>query len=257
MRHEPFAEADLTRDAFLGGRLTLLQPRVGYRAGIDPVLLAASVPARPGETVLELGCGAAPALCCLGTRVDGPELTGLELQPGYADLARRNLRECGLRGAVHVGDVSDPPAALRARRFDRVLFNPPYFEPGSRSPAPDSGREIALAGPAPLRDWIDTAARRLVPGGTCHAVLRSERLPALLTAAAGRLGSVEVLPLLPRAGRSPRLVLFRGVKGGRAPFRLHAGLILHVGARHDADGDDYSAEVSGILRDGAALNFPA
>jgi tRNA1(Val) A37 N6-methylase TrmN6 len=48
------SENDLTHDAFLGGRIHLWQPRAGYRAGIDPVLLAACVPARSGQNVLEL-----------------------------------------------------------------------------------------------------------------------------------------------------------------------------------------------------------
>ena len=57
---------ETTDNAFLGGRVQLLQPRRGYRAGVDPVLLAAAVAARPGEAVLELGCGVGTALLCLG-----------------------------------------------------------------------------------------------------------------------------------------------------------------------------------------------
>jgi tRNA1Val (adenine37-N6)-methyltransferase len=76
-----FAETELTRDGFLGGRLALLQPRDGYRAGTDPVLLAAFVPAREGESVLDLGCGAGTAALCLAARVPVLELHGLELQP--------------------------------------------------------------------------------------------------------------------------------------------------------------------------------
>lgn len=257
MRHDPFDDSDLTRDAFLGGRVHVLQPRAGYRAGIDPVLLAAAIPATPGETALELGCGAAPALCCLGARVAGLSLAGLELQPGYAALARRNLSENGLFGTILIGDVAQPPADLRAIAADHVLLNPPYFRPGTRSPAPDPGREIALAGPAPLAAWIDTAARRLRPGGTCHVILRAERLPEVLTALDARLGAIEALPLLPRAGAAPRLVLLRARKAGRAAFRLHAGLVLHAGDSHGRDGDDYAPAVSAVLRDSEALEFPA
>src|SRR3546814_8190614 len=47
----------ITEDAFLGGRVKLRQPEVGYRAAIDPVLLAAAVPAVAGERVADLGCG--------------------------------------------------------------------------------------------------------------------------------------------------------------------------------------------------------
>ena len=59
-----FAEDDLTCDAFLGGKLHLWQPRRGrgYRAGVDPVLLAASIEATAGQSVLELGCGVGAAV---------------------------------------------------------------------------------------------------------------------------------------------------------------------------------------------------
>ncbi|MEO0916318.1 MAG: methyltransferase, partial [Pseudomonadota bacterium] len=59
-----------TDNAFLGGRLQVLQPAVGYRAGADPVLLAAAVDAGPGHSVLDVGCGVGTALLCLGTRVN-------------------------------------------------------------------------------------------------------------------------------------------------------------------------------------------
>lgn len=100
---------DTTDNGFLGGRLQLLQPRRGYRAGLDPVLLAASVAARPGQAVLELGCGVGTALLCLGARVPGLSLTGVELQPDYAALARRMRRATGSRPR------STPPIWRRCR----------------------------------------------------------------------------------------------------------------------------------------------
>lgn len=256
MRTEPFAEEALQRSDFLGGRVRLWQPRAGYRAGIDPVLLAACVAAKPGERVLELGCGAGPALCCLGARVPGLRLTGLEIQPAYAALARRNLAENRLTGEVIEGNIAAPPAALRALTVDHVLANPPYFETERRSVAPDAGREMALAGPAPLADWVRLAAKRLRAKGTASFIQRAERLPELLAAMAEGLGSLEVWPLAPREGRAPRLILARGRKGGRAAFRLHAPLVLHSGPAHIEDGEDYTDVIRTVLREGEALNFP-
>ena len=127
-----FAPTELTCDAFLDGRLRLWQPRRGYRAATDPVLLAAFVPARPGERVLELGCGAGTAALCLAARVAGLELHGLELQPAYAELARRNAAENGLRARRCTRATC---AARRPRCgalvFDHVLANPP-FHPAAR-----------------------------------------------------------------------------------------------------------------------------
>ena len=51
----------LTRDALLGGKLHLWQPQKGYRAGVDPVLLAATVPAQAGDSLLDLGIDGLPA----------------------------------------------------------------------------------------------------------------------------------------------------------------------------------------------------
>ena len=256
MRDEPFAADALVKNAFLGGRVQLWQPRDGYRAGIDPVLLAASVPARTGERVLELGCGAGPALCCLGVRVPGLSLTGLEIQPGYAALARRNLAGNGLEGEVIDGDIAAPPEALKSRDFHRVIPNPPYFEEARRSAAPDEGRELALAGPVALSVWVGLAARRLRYRGSVTVIQRVERLPELLGAMQECLGALEVWPLAPRAGRAPRLILARGRKGGRAAFRLHPPLVLHAGAAHIEDGEDYTDVVRAALREGQPLNFP-
>ena len=142
-----FAEDQLSDDKFLCGRLRLLQPVKGYRAATDPVLLAAACPARPGESVLDLGCGAGAAALCLGWRVPDLALAGLEVQPDYADLARRNAKRNGIALEVHEGDITRMPPALR-RDFDHVIANPPYYPPGG-SPSPITGRARAMLASVP------------------------------------------------------------------------------------------------------------
>jgi len=249
-----FADCELSRDAFLGGRLTIHQLKAGFRAAVDAVLLAAAVPARPGERVLELGCGTGVASLCLGARVAGLTLTGLELQPAYAALARRNAAENRLPLEVIEGDVSTPPAALRGRGFEHVICNPPWFRPGAGTAAADAGRETALREAAPLAAWADLAARRLLPGGRLTLIHEAARLPDVLGALDARLGSLVVLPLLPRGGRPATRFLLGARKGGRAAFRLLAPLVLHSGAAH-RDGGDFTPEVEAVLRDAAALTL--
>jgi tRNA1(Val) A37 N6-methylase TrmN6 len=247
----------LTRDAFLGGRLFLWQPRMGYRAGVDPVLLAAAVTARAGQTVLDLGCGAGAAMLCLHARVPGLRLTGLERQADYADLARRNAAEAGADAEIITADLAALPTDLRQRQFDHVIANPPYFNRDAGHVAQDHGRQAGRAEDTPLALWIDTAARRLRARGYLHVIQRADRAPDLLAACiTSGLGSLELLPLSARTGRAAHLILVRARKDGRAPFRLHAPFVLHAGAEHLSDAEDYRPEVSAILREAAPLPWP-
>ena len=185
---------DLTRDAFLGGKIHLYQPVSGYRAGVDPVILAATVPAVSGQTVLDLGCGVGAAALCLGARVPGLRLTGVEVQPEYAELARRNG---GGNFEVICADVADMPLKVRDRLFDHVVVNPPYYDRAASKATALPGRETALGETLPLADWIKIGARRVAPKGYFHLIHRAERLPEIISSLAPRLGSIEVLPIAP------------------------------------------------------------
>lgn len=246
-----FAEAELSDDKFLCGRLRLLQPLKGYRAATDPVLLAAACPADAGQAVLDLGCGAGAAALCLGHRVPGLALAGLELQPAYADLARRNADRNGIAVEVHTGDLGRMPSALR-RDFDHVIANPPYYHAGG-SPSPVTARARAMQVGTPLSDWVAAATRRLRPGGWLTLICGVDGLPAVIAALAPKLGSTAVLPLAAREGRPALRVIVQARKGGRAPFRLLAPFVLHQGPTHDGDRESYTPEANAVLRDGADL----
>lgn len=249
-----FPDETLTHDGFLGGKLTLSQPRAGYRAATDPVLLAAAVPALPGQAVLDLGCGVGTALLCLGQRVPGLDLTGLEVQADYAELARLNAARNDLAADVLTGDIAAPPPVLRGRVFDHVLTNPPWYDPAATDPAAEKGRDRAhRESSAGLADFISFGLRRLRPGGRITIIQRAERLSDLLAVLATGAGDIAVLPLTARAGRPAKRVLVQARKGARAPLRLLSPLVMHQGDRHLADGADFTPEAADILRNGAPL----
>ncbi len=243
----------LSHDAFLCGRLHLWQPVSGYRAATDAVLLAAACLAAPGQSVLDLGCGVGAASLCLAARVSDLQLAGLEVQPAYADLARRNAAENGFAMQVETGDLAAMPRSLR-RDFDHVIANPPYYPKGG-TPSPDAGRAAALqVGEAPLGDWVRTAARRLAPRGWLTLICGADGLPQVLAAMGDKLGSAAVLPLTAREGRPALRIILRARKTGKGAFRLLAPFVIHAGDAHDGDRESYTAAANAVLRGGESLS---
>ncbi|MFM2045672.1 MAG: hypothetical protein RLY86_4248 [Pseudomonadota bacterium] len=241
----------VTEDRLLGGRVRLLQPVDGYRAAIDPVLLAAAVPARAGEQVLDLGCGAGAVTFCLTERVPGVQVTGLEIQSVGVDLARRNadLNHVADRVTILPGDVADLPEILAGRRFDRVMTNPPFWPGGRHTPSARDHRAVSHGeGTADLSLWIGAALRLLEARGTLTLIHAADRLDDILALLAGRFGDVTILPLWPRAGQPARRVIIHARRNSRGPARLLPGLVLH-GA-----GQGYTAAAEAVLRDGQALD---
>lgn len=242
----------LTEDAFLGGRLRLHQPADGYRAAIDPVLLAAAVPALPGESVADLGCGVATAGLCLLARVRGLRVTGLEVQPWLVELARENARLNGWHAKLQVvaGDVAAPPDAMTAAGFDHVMLNPPYLEAGSaRASAHELRRIATVEGTAGLDAWLSCALTLLRPRGSVTVIHRADRLHSLLTLITQSCGDVAVFPLWPRRGEAAKRVLVQGLKGSGGALRILPGLELH-----DAEGC-YTPAAEAVLRDAQGLEL--
>lgn len=244
---------DLTHDDFLGGKIRVWQPRKGYRAGVDPVILAASVPAKPRQSILELGCGVGVASLCLAARVPGLSITGVEMQEDYAALARRNAIENKLPCDIVTADLRSLPVSLRQLRFDHVIMNPPYFDRASGTAAANVGRDLALSGDTPLADWIVVGARRVGPRGYLTLIQRMERLPEVLAALEGRLGAMIVRPIAGRGTKAPELFLLQARQEGRTAFRMAPTLIMHEGSAHLADKESYASAVSDVLRNGAEL----
>jgi tRNA1(Val) A37 N6-methylase TrmN6 len=239
-------------DALLGGRVHLRQPVEGYRVAIDPVLLAAAVPAATNDAVLDMGCGVGAASLCLAARVAGCRITGLEREPALARLAAENAaqNEVAARLSIVTGDLLAPPPALAPGSFTQVMMNPPFLEAAKASPSPLAGKAAAsVEGEATLGDWIAVALAMLRDKGMLTVIHRADRLGDLLAALAGRAGAVTVFPLWPGEGKPAKRILLQAKKGSAAPLALASGLVLH-----QTDGRNTEA-AEAILRHGAALTW--
>jgi tRNA1(Val) A37 N6-methylase TrmN6 len=244
----------LTEDAFLGGKLKILQPEKGYRAGIDAVFLAATIPVQPGDTVFEAGIGVGVASLCIMARQPAVHVTGMEITARYAMMCEENAKRNGFAHNIRVihADVKealrkDLASMPQHGSFAHAFANPPYFEEGKVTPSPSLLKAQAHSfGPDDLELWIKVMGFMVGLRGTVTMIHRAETLGKILNAMDEKFGDIRVAPLYAREGTAASRIVVQGVRGSKAPMQLLPGLILH------GQGNEFTPDADAVLREGMA-----
>lgn len=234
-----------TIDAFHNGGFFLVQPAdSGHRAGMDAMLLAATVPEGAGGVMADLGAGAGAAGLAAINRLPDLRAVLIERSPTMADCARRSLalREnahLASRARIVEADVTltgnhRRQAGLADYAYDYVILNPP-FNAGNDRRTPDKLKAEAHAMETDdlFERWLRTAAAILKPGGQVSVIARPESLTEIFAALGKRFGGVEITPVIPRAGSDAIRVLVTAIKGSRARMGLRDRLLIHQGQSHE------------------------
>lgn len=240
-----------TTDDFLGGKIKLRQPENGYRATSDAVLLAASVEAKPGQNVLDIGTGSGAVGLCLLARCPGIAVTGIEIQPEMAELAIHNAGLNSLESSFRVicGDIrskkiEDVPTGF----FDWVVTNPPFIL--EDQPSPDKIRDIAHRESAcSLEEWIKNALRYVRPRGFFAMINRADRIAEICTLLSPKLGGIRIIPVWTKENGPAKRIIVIGRKGVRSPAVLEKGIVLMR-----SDGTR-TPEAEAVMRGGAPVFF--
>lgn len=238
----------VTRDGFLDGRLTVEQPVNGFRAGLDSVLLGASVRVGQGR-LLDLGCGAGVA--GLVALAHNPRLsaTFADTDRTMLELCARNIAANGFsdRATMLAADATASGAAraksgLVADHFDVVIANPPFYDPATATVSANAPLAHAQT-PDNFDRWVATAAFVLKPGGEAIFIHRAASLALVLEAFASRFGGIDTLPLAPHSGAPALRIFMRGTKGTRAPLTLMPPIAVHA-----SKGGPFSPDIDAVLR---------
>jgi tRNA1Val (adenine37-N6)-methyltransferase len=231
------------RCELFGGRLTLAQPREGYRFSLDSILLAWWTDFEADDRVLDAGCGVGVVGLALARCRGARDVTGVELQPDLAALARANVSANGASAWVSVveADLRQLPPMF-GNRFDVVCANPPFYEEGAGRLNPSAGKaaarhELTLT----VDDLALAAAFTLKKRGRFYFVHQPRRLAEVFSALGDQGFNVERLRFVqPRDGEAANLVLVGARLGGARETVVMRPLVVYEGP------DEYGAEVAAI-----------
>ena len=224
---------EVVENTILRGKLKLLQPKVGFHAAIDTVFLAAAVPVKDRQHVLDVGCGVGSAGLSVALRNKTIQLTGIDIQQELIDLALQNaaLNDMSDRCRFFQGTVL-ADKSVQDNAFHSVMMNPPYQEAGTHMPSPKKIKAFSHgedASGATLTDWVKYAHRKLKQGGFLTMIHRADRLDDVILSLTTRrwFGSLVIYPLYPHAGENARRVIVRARKERYAAAIVKSGMVIH------------------------------
>jgi tRNA1Val (adenine37-N6)-methyltransferase len=171
-----------TRDTILSGRVTVIQPKKGYRFSAEALLLGRFARAKSNDRVLELGAGCGVVSLMIAALFQPREVVAVELQPRLAEMIERSAALNNLKSIRSIcADVrAKKIAGIVPASFDLIVANPPYRAAASGRENPDHSRRLARGGTAAsLEDFID-AARLYARNGARVAFIFTARRAAEL-----------------------------------------------------------------------------
>ena len=206
--------------------------------GTDSVLLADFAGGK-GARGIDLGCGSGILSLLLLWGNEKLRMTGLEIAPEAARVARENLAQNGLdtRGEVVTGDIRRVRELFRTGSFDFAIANPPYFPQNSGASAPDALRAAAREERSCTLGELCGAAAYLLPtGGRFCLVQRPERLSEVLNALTRNGLEPKRLRLCcHRASTAPNLFFIEARRGGKPGLKIEPILFLTDSAGNESE----------------------
>lgn len=209
--------------------LQIIQSSDEYRFTTDAVLLANFCNEMKGKLCVEFCTGSGVISILVAAKKHPAHVVAIELQPQLVDMAKRSVEYNGLNGVIDVvcGDV------LNAVNFidhpaDVVVCNPPYRRLGSGETQLAQNlalcrHEIAIT----LEQVISAASKTLNNRGTFYLVHQAERTAEIISVCEkNKLAVKEIVPVCPRQGKEPNLVLIRAVKCGGSDCKLRLPIYI-------------------------------
>lgn len=237
----------ISLDTLLEGKVKILQPSHGYRAGLDAVFLAAACDIRGGQSLLDVGCGVGSVFLCINQRIPNLEIYGIEASDVYFELAQKNLQENACSANLFLHSIPEKGDPLSGKKYDHVVTNPPYHEREHHAPSPSPLRARALGETTvPLDAWLDYCLRKTSDQGYITLIYPTKRIDDVLSYLHLRAGDIHIYPLWSDEVSCKRVII-SGRKNAKGGTVLHRGMLIHN------DDGTYTSAAENILRKGQTI----
>jgi tRNA1(Val) A37 N6-methylase TrmN6 len=229
---------ELTEDSIFNGRIKLFQPKIGYRAALDPIILASFISPGPHQKILDVGCGVGTISLILKMRESTAEITALDMDKRMCQICEQNAAANGFSVEVLNVRIEDR-AILKERLFDHVVTNPPFFE--EKSSKVSESKKFANFETISLVEWIALCINKLKNNGIFSIIHRASRLEEILSALKSRAGAVKIIPIFPKSDRNANRIVVQAKKSSKSETMILPGVIVH------RDDGSYSDDLRRIL----------
>ena len=215
-----------TIDRFLGDKILLKQSKEGLRATSDSVLVAALVPVKKNETILDVGAGNGIIGCCINARTPC-KITAIEIQNSLCSLIEENAKQNNCQIDLVKHDILLAKDPLKGKLFHHVVTNPPFYE-RSRNTRKNDEQKKAFVQDFDLKKWLEYCLKHLRAKGSLNIIHRPEMLAEILPIMTKKLGNIDIFPICSKEGEKANRILIRGYLNKRGPLVLHSPLIMHT-----------------------------
>lgn len=239
---------NFTNDYLLNKKVRILQPVDGYRASSDAVLLASLIEnIKLSDTILDVGSGTGAVSLCLAYRFPENHITGLEIQPQLADLAKQSADINNFANLVYYqADIRQKKLPVSPCSFNHVITNPPYSE--HDRPSPNLSKALAHNHTDfTLNEWLKFCLKMLKPFGKIYLINRVEAIDEILNTFSKRAGGIKIIPVYSKPGQQAKRILISAQKDSKAPTVICPPFYMY-----NSDGT-YTRAADEILRKGKSL----
>ena len=233
---------------FFDAQVGVKQPSEGYRAGTDSILLAATLDAKPGEHILELGCGTGVVMLLARYHLPRCQFTGLEKNQDMLALSRANT-EHAENIEILEGSVRQIPKNWHLQ-YDQVVANPPYFD-NRNAVRMSANKESAFVNKGlTLDDWIAAMLLVLKPRGIGTMIYRADGVEKICSSLANKAGRLRIQPIHSYADTPAKRIIVQFRKGVKSASALLPALVMH----ERGGTERYAARANDILQGRLRLN---